>query len=352
MPVFTPFAHYTEPQAAQILRRHMGGQKNFLSLIFQSSALLLTFVASLIQLFETQAALNDTLYMANYPYASVSSASVGYLVGSIIGLVIGTAVGSLGLVALWMIFASARSQKSPMGTAGFTMQKILAIIAMSLVGVYILFVILLFSFFSVILDLVLAVMAGSEAVAMVNFLGGFAMVIIVIVFIFAFGYSLAVSVTSLITANRMKATARTGLPGKPIPMFFIVALFLDIAACCFSMLITIPTLVMSFSFGSLLMLLAYIPTVVSGVLRAMVLLGYRRELRELQNFTPSNAPVPPPAAPVAPMAPVSPTPAADWLRPYTAEERLQPQAGTKVCRYCGTANTMGAPACVRCGRPL
>lgn len=364
MPAFTPFAHYTEPLAAQILRRHMGSKKNFISLILQSSSLVLTFIASLVQSFETQELLRAAWYANGFDADAVASASIGSIVGSIIGVVISTAVGSLGLVALWMIFAAARSRKSPMGTGGFTMQKILAIISMALVGVYVLLLILFLSLFSFVLDLAMAFIGSAEAALALDLVGGVMLVIFIVVIAVAFGYSTAVTIASLITANRMKATARTGLPGKPIPMFFIVTLFLEIAGCALSVLLTLPATMVAFNVGSLLLVLAYIPTIVSGVLRAMVLLGYRKELRELQNFTPSNAYVPAPAAPAvptepaAPAAPAEPAPVVEpLLRPYAAEEKAQPApppapAEKITCPHCGAEHAKDARFCGSCGETL
>ena len=164
-------------------------------------------------------------------------------------------------------------------------------------------------------------------------------------------YAVAVAIASLLTAQRMRNTARTGLPGKPIPLFFVVAMFIDVAGLALAVLLMIPSMILSFTVGTLLATLAYIPGIVYPILRGLVLLEYRRELKELQNFAPSHAYVPAPAP-----APEQKEAVQPLLRPYSAQERPSspedPQADRIRCPHCGASHAKDAVFCGSCGKEL
>ena len=340
MPVFSRFTHYTDPLAVQILRRHMGGRPYLVSLILCSVVLGLDVIASFVQMIESGSLLSS---IANVNVgANAAAIATGTIIGSFIGILFAAAVSSLGLVARWMIYASAHGRKSPMSTAGFTMQKILAIVSMSLLGVEVLLAFGILFIFSLFIEFITALF-GSAEIAIAADLVGVVFIVMLVLLVLTMAYSVFVLITTMQTANRMKATARTGLPGKPIPMFFIINLFIGVAGSALALLTTISGLVISFSFGSLISLLALLPAIASDVLQAIVLLRYRRELKELQDFTPSNAYVPVPQPAVQPAVQPAPQPA---LQP---SGELHP-AVPSTCPSCGAHILPGTYSCPGCGR--
>ena len=344
MPVFSRFTHYTDPLAVQILRRHMGGRPYLVSLILGSVVLGLDIISSFVQMIESGSLLSS---IANVNVgANAAAVATGTIIGSFIGILFAAAVSSLGLVARWMIYASAHGRKSPMGTAGFTMQKILAIVSMGLLGVEVLLAFGVFFIFSMFIEFITALF-GSAETAIAADLVGVVFIVMLVLLVLVMAYSVFVFIATMQTASRMKATARTGLPGKPIPLFYIINLFIAIISSVLALFITIPSLVISFSFGSLISLLALLPAIASDVLQVIVLLRYRRELKELQDFTPSNAyvPAPQPAVQpaVQPVAQPAPQPA---LQP---SDELRP-AVPSTCPSCGANILPGTYSCPGCGR--
>ena len=396
MPAFSPFSHYTEPLAAQILRRHMGSKKNLVAVILTSTALLLSIVASLVQSMELQ---SQTALLAQELYGASASAAAGSQIGAVVGTVFGillsASMGALQLVALWMIFAAAHSRKSPMGTAGFTMQKVLAIIQLSILGLCVLLMLLCFVLMAISFGVLQYALSSAFELAEIPVaMGAVVFILLIVLTLGIVGYAVVVCISMMQTALRMRATARTGLPGKPIPMFYIVNLFISAGISVLSLFSAISSLIIAPGFGTALLLLAYPVSAAANILYALVLLGYRRELRELQPFVPSHAPVPAPAVPAAaatapwaeipvapspataapaapvPSAPVPPAPAPLEAPPTAGEQptvvSYAPMAPDvqapapvhytthpgRVCPFCGAEQPADARFCGQCGRPL
>ena len=298
-----------EPAAVKILREKMGGGLFLVGTVLFTLQFLISivnlFVSTTTQYYE----INQLLYQISGGEFMLPIGSGLDVVALVLGL-LGHIFPMIVLIGLWCAFGAARSRKSPLGTGGLTAIRVVAIIELILtcIGAGIAALIMVLVLVAIIGGSAYGMEAGMEALFGSIWLAYFLSLVVVVATI---TLSICYCAAASGTLKKLKYTARTGLPGKPVSMFLIVMNILGFIASLVGFVFSLMGRLAFLNLGTFLTIGSELFSMLSMLLLTVALLSYRSAIRRanIPNVFPT-APAAPqtwepaPAAPVYEQAPV------------------------------------------------